>query len=94
MSYIEKIELRRVWIADEEKGLVFGLSMFRHSMTNKTVTVVNPDGTRRERAMTFEPFDLAAAHIVRVQGNKIHDIEAMGFRLPPYSKNGWSEFTR
>jgi hypothetical protein len=29
-----------------------------------------------------------------VRGNKIHEIEAMGFRLPLYSKNGWSEFAR
>ncbi len=94
MSYIDSLDLRRVRIADPETGLVFGLSMFRHSMTHKTITVVNPDGTRGERAMTFEPFDLPAAHIIKVQGNKIHDIEAMGFRLPLYSKNGWSEFTR
>jgi hypothetical protein len=35
MSYIASIDLRRVWIADEEKGLVFGLTMFRHPMTEK-----------------------------------------------------------
>ena len=94
MSYIDSLDLRRVWIADPENGLVFGLSMFRHAMTNKTYPVLNPDGTRREQTMNFDPFDLAAAHIIKVQGNKIHDIEAMGFMLPLYSKNGWSEFLR
>jgi len=44
--------------------------------------------------MNFNPFDLEAAHIIKVQGNKIHDIEAMGFMLPLYSKNGWSDFVR
>jgi hypothetical protein len=37
MSYIESINLRRVWIADEEKGLVFGLSMFHHPMNEKVL---------------------------------------------------------
>lgn len=37
MSYITSIDLRRVTIADEERGLVFGLSMFRHPMEQKTI---------------------------------------------------------
>ena len=94
MSYIDSLDLRRVMIADPEHGLVFGLSMFRHAMTNKTITIINPDGTKAQREMNFNPFDLEAAHIIKVQGNKIHDIEAMGFMLPLYSKNGWSEFVR
>jgi hypothetical protein len=32
MAYISSIDHRRVWIADEERGLVFGLSHFRHAM--------------------------------------------------------------
>jgi len=32
MSYIKSIDLRRILIADEERGLVFGLTMFRHPM--------------------------------------------------------------
>ena len=94
MSYIDSLDLRRVMIADPENGLVFGLSMFRHSMKDKTITILNPDGTKGQRAVTFDPFDLEAAHIIKVQGNKIHDIEAMGFMLPLYSKNGWSDFIR
>src|SRR5208282_6603443 len=31
-DYIKRIEPRRVWIADPETGLVFGLSQFRHPM--------------------------------------------------------------
>jgi len=38
MSYITSIDLRRVTIADEERGLVFGLSMFRHPMEQKRST--------------------------------------------------------
>jgi hypothetical protein len=94
MSYITSIDLRRVRIVDEQKGLVFGLTMFRHPMTEKSVTIINKDGTTTERPMNFNPFDLEAAHIFKISGGKIHEIEAMGFTLPLYSKNGWSPFLR
>jgi hypothetical protein len=95
MSYIEKIELRRVWIADEEKGLVFGLSMFRHPMNEKILTLLLPDGSRGARDMTTQrQFDMAAAHIFKVRNYKIHEIEATGVTLPLNSKNGWNEFLR
>ena len=44
--------------------------------------------------MNFNPFDLEAAHIFKIAGGRIHEIEAMGFSLPLNSKNGWSNFTR
>ena len=95
MSYIESINLRRVWIADEEKGLVFGLSMFHHPMNEKVLTLVYPDGTRGSRDMTTQrQFDMAAAHIIKVRDRKIHEIEATGAVLPFNSKNGWSDFLR
>ena len=94
MSYIDSIDLRRVWIADEEHGLVFGLTMFRQPMEQKTITVIKKDGTTAERPMNFAPFDLEAAHIFKISGGKIHEIEAMGFTLPLYSKNGWNPFIK
>ena len=94
MSYITSIDLRRVSIADEERSLVFGLTMFRHPMEQKSITVVKKDGTTAERPMNFNPFDLEAAHIFKISGGKIHEIEAMGFTLPLNSKNGWNPFTR
>ena len=57
MSYIQSIDLRPVWIADEETGLVFGLTMFRHPMEEKFVTLLNPDGTTTQRPMNFNSFD-------------------------------------
>lgn len=94
MSYIDSIDLRRVWIADPETGLAFGLSQFRHSMTNKEITVIGPNGERSQREMNFNPFDLPAAHIFKIRGGKIHEIEALGFMRPYMSKNGWSDFLR
>jgi hypothetical protein len=46
------------------------------------------------RPMNFNPFDLEAAHIFKIHGDKIHEIEAMGFTLPLYSKNGWNPFIK
>ena len=43
MTYIGSIDLRRIWIADEEKGLVFAYSMFRHPMEQKSITILNKD---------------------------------------------------
>jgi len=94
MTYIGSIDLRRIWIADEEKGLVFAYSMFRHPMEKKSIEVLNKDGSVSERPMSFNPFDLEAAHIYKIYGGKIHEIEAMGFTLPLYSKNGWSPFAK
>jgi hypothetical protein len=94
MTYIGSIDLRRIWIADDEKGLVFAYSMFRHPMEQKTITILNTDGSTSERPMNFNPFDLEAAHIFKISGGKIHEIEAMGFTLSLHSKNGWSPFTK
>lgn len=93
--YINSIDLRRVWIADEETGLVFGMTMFRHPMEEKVFKVYGPDGTLTDRDMTRQnPFDFESVHIFKIQKGQIHDIEAMGISLPFRSKNGWSEFWR
>jgi hypothetical protein len=96
MTYIGSIDLRRIWIADEERGLVFAYTMFRHPLDapNKNYPVLLPDGKISDRTMNFEPFDLEAAHIYKIFGGKMHEIEAMGFTLPLNSKNGWSPFIK
>jgi len=90
MSYIKRIEPRRVEIADVETGLVFGLSQFRHPMEEKKLKIVGIPGVET-MDMNFNPFDLPAAHIYKIRGGKIHEIEAMGFVMPYNSKTGWEE---
>jgi hypothetical protein len=90
MSYIKRIEPRRVWIADTQTGLVFGLSQFRHPMKEDHVDIVGYPGMTSV-PMKFKPFDLPAAHIFKVSGGKIHEIEAMGFMAPYDSKTGWEK---
>lgn len=87
-DYITRIEPRRVWIADPETGLVFGLSQFRQPMEQKFVKIVGvPDVQKVD--LNIPPFDLPAAHIFKIQGGKLHEIEAMGFMMPYNSKTGW-----
>src|SRR5215469_5794921 len=90
-DYIKRIEPRRVWIADSETGLVFGLSQFRHPMEQKFVKIVGVPGVDHID-MNFKPFDLPAAHIFKVSGGQIHEIEAMGFSAPYNSKTGWEQY--
>jgi hypothetical protein len=92
MTYIDRIENRRVFAADPVTGLVMGLSHFRHSMNKGPYEVINMDGSIAERNMdqSFAPFDLPAAHIYKIGADgKVHEIEAMGFMAPYNSPTGW-----
>jgi hypothetical protein len=88
MSYIDSIDDRRVEIADPETGLVFGLSHFRHSMAQKTLKIVGVPGIETWE-MGFDAFDLPAAHVYKISGGQIHEVEAVGFRAPYNSPTGW-----
>jgi hypothetical protein len=90
MSYIDSLDLRRVWIADEVTGLAFGISQFRHSMQDRKIDVYDTDGRLTEREVNFDPFDLPAMHIFKIRGGRIHEIEAMGFMTPYMSPSGWN----
>ena len=87
-TYIKRIEPVRVWIADPETGLTFGLSQFRHPMEEKEEKITGVPGLDTI-PMDFKPFDLPAAHIFKISGGKIHEVEAMGFTAPYDSKAGW-----
>jgi hypothetical protein len=65
-----------------------GLSHFHHSMKQKFVTIKGVPGVDKID-MPFDAFDLPAAHIFKVSGGKIHEIEAMGFRTDYQSPTGW-----
>jgi hypothetical protein len=44
--------------------------------------------------VTIRQFDLEAAHIYKIYGGKTHEIETMGYTLPPCSKNGRRQFIK
>jgi hypothetical protein len=87
-AYIDTIDHRRVTIADVETGLVFGLSHFHHSMTQKFVVIKGVPGVEKVD-LNINAFDFPAAHIYKVSGGRIHEIEALGVSMPYQSKTGW-----
>ena len=89
MSYIERLDNRRVFAADPVTGLVMGLSHFRHKMDFDAIEIRNVPGVT-ERPMDYDSFDLPAAHIYKIgPDGKIHEIEAMGFTAPYMAPTGW-----
>lgn len=92
MDYITYIEPRRAMIADPQTGLVFALSQFRHPMKQSTEKIIGVPGVTSV-TMSFKPFDNVAAHIFKISGGQIHEIEALGHSFMPYnSPTGWENF--
>jgi hypothetical protein len=86
-TYITDIKNRRVLIADEQKGLVVGFSMFWHRSDVKTVKVKGVPGV--DTMPSYQgTFNLPAMHIFKIKKGKIYEIEAIGFTLP-YGTRGW-----
>lgn len=87
-SYIDSIDFRRVEIADEQTGLVMGLSHFRQAMGKseyRTMGVPGHEVLTDDR----ESYDLAAIHIFKIWGGKIHEVEAVGYFADYMAKTGW-----
>jgi hypothetical protein len=88
-SYISEIRDRRVEIADVQKGLAVGFSMFYHDSTLKEYETKGPDGKMVKRPSYQGTFNLPAMHIYKIRKGKIYEIEAIGFTLPYGTKSGW-----
>jgi hypothetical protein len=89
-QYIDRIENRRVEIADTVTGLAIGFSHFRHPMTQKKFRILNTPGREESDMSTTNPFDMPALHIYKIWGGQIHEIEALGILGVPYnSPTGW-----
>jgi hypothetical protein len=90
-EYITAIENRRVWIADEVTGLAIGFSHFRHPMTKKVFRIYGVPGMEEHHMENQRPFDMPAAHIFKIWGGQIHEIEAVGLVAPYNSPTGWED---
>ncbi|MEJ0036039.1 MAG: hypothetical protein WDO68_08140 [Gammaproteobacteria bacterium] len=88
-EYIDRIENRRVWIADEVNGIAIGFSHFRHPMTKREFAVYGIPGQTVRKMPDQKPFDMPAAHIFKIWGGQIHEIEAVGVVEPYNSPTGW-----
>ena len=47
------------------------------------------DGTRIMWEEKRDPYDLPAAHIFKITGGEIHEVEALGIFVPYGSPTGW-----
>jgi hypothetical protein len=90
MTYISRIDNRRVFAADPVTGLAMGFSHFRHAMDTGPYEAFNADGSTTTVEMNFDPFDLPAAHVFKIGADgMVHEIEAMGFVAPYNAPTGW-----
>jgi hypothetical protein len=87
-KYIQEVDPRRFLVVNEEKGLVFGVFMFRHP---GTLTEFDSPGRGKVKVMeaALNPMDVVVAELFKLQDGKITDIEAQMVSLPYRSDTGW-----
>ncbi|MBN1830987.1 MAG: hypothetical protein JW896_02660 [Deltaproteobacteria bacterium] len=84
-SYITEIKPRLV-VADVQKGLAVGFSMFRHDGTKR----LTADAAQETDSNTqWGQFNLAALHFFKIRNGKLYEIEAPGAALPYGTKSSW-----
>jgi hypothetical protein len=88
-AYIDTIDNRRVFAVDPVQGLAMGLSHFRQSMNRGPQLMIAADGSRVMWQEKRDPYDLPAAHIFKITGGEIHEVEAVGIFIPYGSPTGW-----
>jgi hypothetical protein len=88
-AYIDSIDNRRIVAVDPVQGLAMGLSHFRQSMNRGPQLMIAADGSRVMWEEKRDPYDLPAAHILKITGGRIHEVEAIGIFVPYGSPTGW-----
>jgi len=88
-AYVDTIDNRRVFAVDPVQGLAMGLSHFRQSMKLGPQLLIAADGTHVLWEEKREPYDLPAAHVFKITGGQIHEVEAVGIFIPYNSPTGW-----
>lgn len=82
-SYIERVRDRRYVLADEERGLVWGLAVF--DIPGGTYPALVGSGT-----VTREPRSILIAELFKLDGGQIQDIEVVMRNVPLGAGDGWS----
>ena len=88
-QYIDTIQPRRVFIADELTGIAIGFSQLRHSMIQKKFKILNTPGREEADMSNQQPFDMPSLHLYKIWGGEIHEIEALGIGAEYNSPTGW-----
>jgi hypothetical protein len=87
-AYITEIKPRRLVVADVQKGLAVGFSMFYHDGSLKTMKIKGVPGVDSMPGFAMQ-FNLPAVHIFKIKKGKIYEIEANGASLPYGIPSGW-----
>ncbi len=90
LHFVSRIRDRRFVAVDEERGIVFAFGFFDHE-GGATRTFQTPDG-RTVTAGPVQPWTWEIAELFKVQGGKIHKIEALLQRCPYGMNSGWSSW--
>jgi hypothetical protein len=88
LHFVTRIRDRRFVAVDQERGIVFAFGFFDHS-GGSTRTFATPDG-RIVTSGPVQPWTWEIAELFKVQGGKIHKIEALLQRSPYGMNSGWS----
>ena len=89
LSYITRVEPRRILVVDEQKGLVFAFPMFVHRGDKQYIEIKGVPGVDRLPTSGLGASNLMAGEIFKIRNLKIYEIEAMGLLLPYMSGTGW-----
>ena len=87
-AYITEIRPRRLVVADVQKGLAVGFSMFQHDGSLKTIPIKGVPGITSMPGFTMQ-FNFPSMHIFKIRKGKIYEIEALGASLPYGAKPNW-----
>jgi hypothetical protein len=90
LSYITRIQPRRLTIIDEKLGLVFGFPMFVHKGDVQSIKIIGVPGVDTI-PKKFPPFNLQAGEIFKISGGQIHEIEARISHLRSMKKTIYQE---
>jgi hypothetical protein len=87
-AYITEIQPRRLVVADVQKGLAVGFSMFQHDGSLKTLPIKGVPGITSMPGFAMQ-FNFPSMHIFKIRKGQIYEIEALGASLPYGAKPGW-----
>jgi hypothetical protein len=87
-AYITEINPRRLVVADVQKGLAVGMSMFQHDGHLKTLPIKGVPGMDSMPGFTMQ-FNFPSIHFFKIKNGKIYDIETIGVSAPYGTKFAW-----
>jgi len=87
-AYITEVKPRRLVVADVQKGIAVGFSMFYHAGVLKTMKIKGVPGVTEIPAFS-QKFNLPAVHFLKIRKGQIYEIEAVGVSMPYGVSSNW-----